>query len=482
MNKRKLLLVNLLISFFIILGYIGTIYMDTNSYQKLVTEHVESIIRLSSSNISSEIENTLTKPIFVAKTMANDTFLKDWLRYESKDSEASYEQKLIDYLNAYYKKYQYDSIFLISQKTGMYYYQDGIYKTLSSKNEQDTWYYEFINSNLEYDLEIDSDATDDNTATVFINFRIEDSDGLLMGIVGVGLKTSRIHNALKSYESTYNLQAYLVSDNQISRIYTKDSSDNFLLQEDLDQTLNIQGAVPLIRDQKLHLDWYSDMKKSTCLITKYEPNLKMFLLLKKNTSSMYALLMSRIQHNLIFIIIMLASSLFIISLVFLQYHKKVIEAANTDNLTNLPNYNQFQILLKKPEKYIDGTLFIFDLDGFKQVNDSRGHLFGNHILSLVGEISRNEIYPDGLIFRWGGDEFVGILYSYVSNPKAVFKRIMEKLSNEEEGLSYKITISVGMISIEPNNTMEELLRKADKALYTSKINGRNRITFCDKDL
>lgn len=76
MKKHILLLSNLIIIISIVIGFFGIVYPDTTAYQDLAEKHLENILSLSNKDISSHVEDAMTKPVMVSKTMANDEFLK----------------------------------------------------------------------------------------------------------------------------------------------------------------------------------------------------------------------------------------------------------------------------------------------------------------------------------------------------------------------------------------------------------------------
>jgi hypothetical protein len=143
----------------------------------------------------------MTKPVMVSKTMANDQFLIDWLLKEPENiADSVYLNKLYAYLKAYQAKYDYTTVFCVSEQTGNYYYQDGLNKTIAREDSHDVWYYNFIASGNEYDIEVDTNEANGNKITVFVNFRMEDSDGSLLGVIGVGLLVDSVEEAIRAYE------------------------------------------------------------------------------------------------------------------------------------------------------------------------------------------------------------------------------------------------------------------------------------------
>lgn len=119
---------------------------------------------------------------------------------------------------------------------------------------------------------------------------------------------------------------------------------------------------------------------------------------------------------------------------------------------------------------------ILDIDHFKQINDSQGHLVGDHVLVGLGELFINLI-PEATPIRFGGEEFVLLLPRLQPNDALT---ILEQLRAAVEGLNpceIYVTISIGAVdaSQHPDKDLNELIKLADMALYAAKENGRNRI-------
>jgi hypothetical protein len=211
-KKHILLITNLVIVFFIVAGFTAVVYQNTLSYQELAEKHLENIVSLTETDISKYIENTMDKPIMVSKTMANDVFLKTWLSHEPENTQnEEYLDQLFRYLKAYQTKYDYTTVFCISDQTGNYYYQDGLNKTLSRQDEHDIWYFNFVDLGQEYDLEVDTNEKSNNTISIFINFRVVGDGGKLLGVIGVGFEVASIEDVIQRYENTYDLAVYIVN-------------------------------------------------------------------------------------------------------------------------------------------------------------------------------------------------------------------------------------------------------------------------------
>jgi diguanylate cyclase (GGDEF)-like protein len=125
---------------------------------------------------------------------------------------------------------------------------------------------------------------------------------------------------------------------------------------------------------------------------------------------------------------------------------------------------------------------LVDLDHFKQVNDVYGHPVGDLVLRQVGHEIREQIRESDVAYRYGGEE-LGILFCKI-NPEFLWDKL-EQIRKAIEQFTFddhpglRVTASFGYVVFDPKLTLKENRRRADKALYASKRDGRNRITEYD---
>ncbi len=479
MKKHLLLISNMIIIFSIIAGFTLIVYKDTKAYQQLAEKHLENIVSLADKDISNHIESSMSKPVMVSKTMANDEFLKTWLSKESVNSEnTAYMEQLYSYLKAYQIKYDYTTVFCVSAQTGKYYYQDGLNKRVSKNDNHDVWYYNFIESGHEYDLQVDTNEANKNNVTVFVNFRVEGDNGRLLGVIGVGLQASFIEDTIRSYEKDYNLSVYIMNMGGAKNSFTS-GTDIFISQDKLPEYIGINEKIKMNKTGNSEIQWFTSGGERKCLITKYDDTLGWYLVFKMETSSISSSFQERMKSNILFMLISLAVCIFVTTIVIINYNKHIIAIENTDELTGLPNKKLFSkqysaFVRKHREK--KKTFFMLDIDRFKEINDMNGHIFGNMVLAMVTDELRKAINAYGIAARWGGDEFIGVLAVETEEARQILNQFMDALKNKGKDAVYSPTVSVGIIELNEKLTLEQMIKKVDEVLYCSKENGRNRIT------
>lgn len=176
--------------------------------------------------------------------------------------------------------------------------------------------------------------------------------------------------------------------------------------------------------------------------------------------------------------------------------------ATTDNLTGAYNreflWEYLRSLIDRKAECFDGpfSIVLFDLDHFKYINDTYGHNFGDQVLIGCSKVAKSLIGEEDHFFRFGGEEFIIILDNMdIEQTRFKMEALRKKLENnlyQYNKENIKVTCSMGILNIsteaEFRNLLEHketeiaLIEMADKALYYSKENGRNRITFYSADL
>ena len=157
------------------------------------------------------------------------------------------------------------------------------------------------------------------------------------------------------------------------------------------------------------------------------------------------------------------------------------ELATIDEKTGVYNNKFFKTIsemeLEKARRGIEElSLIIVDLDHFKKINDTYGHMVGDAVLKKLGKILKNSTRKYDIISRFGGEEFI-VLFpnTNLQRAKKVSERLRRNVENDKEMMKYKVTLSGGLSTYHKNDNVTRMKQRADKALYRAKNNGRNRI-------
>ncbi len=173
-----------------------------------------------------------------------------------------------------------------------------------------------------------------------------------------------------------------------------------------------------------------------------------------------------------------------------RHMQKIHEMTITDDCTRLFNSRHLHNVLES-EIYRSGrygyefSLVFLDLDRFKQVNDTFGHLIGSKLLAQVGQLIKDHLRMIDLAFRYGGDEFVILLPQTGKQAAMNVARRLRSLVNDavflrDEGLALKLTASFGLACYPQDaTTKNELIRLADEAMYMVKNSERNNIAVAN---
>jgi diguanylate cyclase (GGDEF)-like protein len=157
----------------------------------------------------------------------------------------------------------------------------------------------------------------------------------------------------------------------------------------------------------------------------------------------------------------------------------------TDALTGLYNRRHFDNTVEREflrsKRYGgDLTIAIIDIDFFKKINDTYGHLCGDYVLKEVAYLISDNFRKTDLVFRYGGEEFVALLTeTSLESAKIPLERLRKKIENSDfiyAGQKINVTVSIGA-SVNNAETVTEFLDNADKALYKAKNAGRNKLIF-----
>jgi diguanylate cyclase (GGDEF)-like protein len=454
-------------------------YLVTKNY--VINNALSRTLPLISDNIYSEITKELLDPINVSSLMSNDTFLINWV------SDGELDQKQIsDYLGTIKNRYGYTSAFFVSDITQKYYYSDGILKTISPENSHDVWYYDFKDSKRSLDLDVDHDEARDGGLTVFINHRLENLDGTLLGVTGVGLEMTDVGQKFLAYQQKFDHEIYLVDGAGIIQIHSNPELVESVNLLERDGIKDIPGSILEPSDQ-IQIYEYQDSEGLKAISIRYMPEFDWYLIIEKDQEpSLLDARQSLWANILIGLLITFGISILMI-LIFRAYNKRLEDLASFDELTALYNRRHFSHLMEREisiaQRYGQKlSMLMMDIDNFKSVNDQYGHVIGDEMLRLISKSITKTVRTSDIVGRWGGEEFA-VLLSNTGTEEAlqIAQRILIDVSNQylptAKG-TIRRTISIGVSTLDnPISGEDTLVSTSDEALLRAKAKGKNTVSL-----
>lgn len=168
----------------------------------------------------------------------------------------------------------------------------------------------------------------------------------------------------------------------------------------------------------------------------------------------------------------------------IEANKKLQFSATHDDLTGVYNRNSIFEFIENEisrlkRKNCDLSIIMFDIDNFKIINDTYGHIAGDKVLQKIVKIIRKIIRESDLIGRYGGDEFIIVLpETELSRAKEIGERILKRISDEKfkhKNSTFKVNISIGITRYIKGESLIKLNERVDTALYEAKEKGKNCI-------
>jgi diguanylate cyclase (GGDEF)-like protein len=472
-DRRRLLL---LLWLLLIGGFLATsLFSYQASKQAIRNAIIAQDLPLTSSNIYSEIQKDLVRPVLISSTMANDTFLRDWVMKGESDVGA-----MSRYLREVKARYGAFSSFFVSDRSQAYYTGEGLFKHVSPREPRDAWYYRVRNMKEAYEINVDPDLANKDALTIFINYRVFDFSGNYIGVTGIGLTVDAVRRLIAEHQQRYQRTIYFVDARGRVVLYGSQTDH----PTDLRATPGLGELVDRILREKSGSYQFQADGDNHILNVNYLPELKWYLFVEQNEALALAGIRQTLYSNLFLSLLVTLVVMFLIQLALARYQERIEAMASTDELSGLLNRHAFTILIgkllaeyRREPKPI--AMLLADIDHFKAVNDRYGHLAGDQLLQAVAARLHAALRESDIAVRWGGEEFLLVLKGC---DLAEAGRIAEKLRHDIEAMStavngqpISVTMSIGISQYDGTEAPEQTVDRADTALYRAKNEGRNRV-------
>ncbi|MBB3272097.1 MULTISPECIES: sensor domain-containing diguanylate cyclase [Pseudomonas] len=478
-SQRSLIVTLLLL---LACGFLATSLLSYFSSRSAIRDGIiNTELPLTSDTVYSEIQKDLIRPVLIASMMAQDTFLRDWVLSGEKDT-----QRMTRYLGEVMGKQGTFTSFFVSDRTLTYYQAKGVLKQVQAGTWRDAWYFRLRDLKAPYEINVDLDMANQDSLTVFINYQVHDYQHRFIGAAGVGLSVSSVVKLIDQYQRRYQRSVVFVdAEGKVLLTGSEGGPHGLRVGQPLSDNaeLNDVLAEQPVPGEGSH-EYHDSDNHSHFLNVRHLPELDWYLLVDKRETGA----LDRIRHSLYLNLAICAMiTLVVLALVhaMVRRHQASTEAlATLDSLTGLPNRRSFDLLAAQAlhEAQRDSgplVALLIDLDHFKALNDTHGHLAGDEVLRQFANVLQGSLRQSDILCRWGGEEFI-VLLREAEGRQAI--EVAEKIRRRTEQLTFsydehplRLTTSIGLSSLQPGDTLHALLTRADRALYRAKQAGRNRV-------
>lgn len=332
MKNSNLFKTNLVVSIVLIIGFALTAVFSYRANYQASLNNIEQVSSLTAEGIYFKFTTMFAKPVNISLAMSHDSLLVDHLRNEEEHFEDDeYIETTKTYLETYRKKYGFDSVFLVSTASRRYYNFNGLDRVIEENSAEDDWYYQLLDSDLTYTLNIDTDKVQgaDKEITVFVDCKIEDQDGTVLGIVGVGIRINYLMDMIKAYEDKYNISACLIGGDgriEISTTYTGYEEKDWFLVHGQN---GIKDQVLGWKEEGENLELWSasefEHDEKSYIVARYIPELSWHLVIEQNDGKLISKLHRQVYQTFFVLSAVILVVLVVITTVIRNFNKQITE-------------------------------------------------------------------------------------------------------------------------------------------------------------
>ncbi len=463
----------------ILLSFAVTTVISVRSLNALIQRNAQSMTNVLSSGIFDAVNGEIAKISMAARAVSSDSLLIDILLDEKAQNTVFLEEKIKKYLIFMQKGIRFESAFIFPVTDTHVYGVNGSVEIDSDEKDYKE-FMAFVSSGRPRIPVIRDDALVPGKKMFFIFSRIADADGRVAGVCGIGMPIETIRDVLAEFERRHSVRVMLADWDEKCALSTNDSEMNNLIPFTLpaDYRHNRSYAVRETND-------------GGYVITRYLDEIGRFLVIRGSKPEGRDAFSSLIRDNVIAIIAIFLVLALITHFLMRSEHGKLEKKAFTDPLTGIANRAGLEAAIEQKVGHAgikSGSLFILDLDHFKEINDTLGHPEGDKLLQHVASTLKTLFRETDVVARMGGDEFIVFAQTMDIEEDIIAKAtsINQHIRKEyplPNGSTITVTASIG-IAIFPIHgaTYSEIYKNADAALYASKESGKDRFTLFSERL
>ena len=420
------------------------------------------------------VRDELLRPLYIAETFASSVNFTTLMNADDID-----EAQLLERLAQMERDLEL-VFFVASEKARRQYFSSG--RTLDLIEGEVWWYFEA----MEQDKEFMADLGQVGDVHLFFDVKMYSENREFLGYVGVGKRIQRFLDTFDQYKSRYGYDFLFVND------------QNEIILSSLPDLVVTNASIPTLAS----LDWFDpdilsqgsldseliDVDGRNFLVSEFgieELDWQLLLLvpLEARQGQITRAFVSNALSALVIVMLLLGT----VSALLLFYKRKLEKTTEVDALSGLPN--RAYVERRYDQLRRTGTelcVIIADLDHFKRINDTYGHPTGDKVLQAAAATLKQGLREMDIVGRWGGEEFVMLIPAKkIEMGGLVAERArasLEALQVEEQGSRVSVTGSFGVAcGSAGEQSLNDLLASADRALYEAKSAGRNRVKLYEGD-
>ena len=411
---------------------------------------------LNATHIYDVITGKLNRALFISAFVAQDPFIIQILKNESQENMAQDINTLQSYCKDLSSSLNVATISVISENSHRYYNNEGLLKIIQDPN--DSWYSIFFENNIQSSIGVYQYEQSNEENLLFVNVRITDKDGSFLGIASTSLYVIDFMDLIKTYENKYKIKINFVNNTGLVKL-----DSNFY-------DMGNKSLSYLVQKKNDTKDFnYMDYGRNGYAITKYIEEFDWYFVVRSNTDGA-----STQKLFYMFAVFLLLASFYVVyftvSKIFPTKNAFPATRSQVDNLTGLPNRNFFKEMYG--ERGVFNTtryksLAVFDIDFFKEANDNMN---GDEVLRSVVAIAQILLDNQGMVLRWGGDEFLVLFELPIENSYTICRQFCKMVASD--GL---VTVSVGLTEVRLSDTIKKNYYRAAQYCYQVKEMGGNGV-------
>ena len=342
---------------------------------------------------------------------------------------------------------------------------------------------EFVKMEKPFELNVDPNEEQEDTLTIFINHKVSGYDGELIAVVGVGLKLGTVAKIVGRYKENFGRHIYFINDGGEILVRSDGAS---ITENNISSAMGISAIAPAVLDADKGFFEYEREGERMLVSSRHIPELGWRVIVEQQESEALASIRESLIINTLVGLVVIIITIFIVSYTVNRFHKRLEAMASLDKLTGVGNRSMFDLSLEQAlQRYrrdqLTFSVILMDIDYFKRINDTLGHLEGDRVIQGVVRAMRDTMRESDVLCRWGGDELIVLAHNCsLDNASQLAEKTRESIETAnlavhlDEGLT---TVSGGVTEVRVGDRADDLIRRADEALYQAKKEGRNCIRF-----